>query len=100
MTRTPVDSSNVHSIGHDATGMEVQFHRTGCSRMSKPPKGETIQAGCNCIGGDVYHYAGVPADVHAAVISSSSVAGALHRYVKAPKNTAGLPLYPHSKREA
>jgi hypothetical protein len=62
MNRTPVDSSNHHSVGHDETGLEVQFHRTGCARTCKPPKGETIQAGCNCVGGDVWHYPGVKRD--------------------------------------
>lgn len=100
MKRTAVDSSNVHSVGHDETGLEVQFHRTGCSRMSKPPKGETIHAGCNCVGGDVYHYPGVPAEIHAAVIGSASVASALHKFVKAPKHPeTGTPLYPHVKRD-
>lgn len=82
MTRTPVDSSNVHSIGHDATGMEVQFHRTGCSRMSKPPKGETIQAGCNCIGGQVYHYPGFPAEDHAALMAAPSIGSHFMKHVR------------------
>ena len=99
MNRTPVDSSNIHSIGHDETGLEVQFHRTGCSRMSKPPKGETIQAGCNCIGGDVWHYPGVPADLHGEIVKSESPGAAFHKRVKSAKHALGGLQFPGIKRE-
>lgn len=99
MTRTPVDSSNVHSVGHDETGLEVQFHRTGCARGMKPPKGETIQAGCNCIGGDVWHYADVPAHVHQAMMSSPSLGSHFTSQVKNAKDAYGILKYPATKRD-
>jgi hypothetical protein len=99
VNREKIDSSAIRELGHDETGCEVQYHRTGCARTVKPPKGETIQAGCNCIGGDVYHHPGVPAEIHAAVVNSLSVGGAFQRYIKSPKHPkTGEPLYPHVKR--
>lgn len=97
MNRTPVDSSNIHSIGHDETGLEVQFHRIDCSRMSKPPKGETIQAGCNCVGGNVYHYSGVPAHVHQAMMAAPSVGSHFTTQVKNAKDAYGILKYPAVK---
>ena len=94
MTRTPVDSSNIRSIGHGETGLEVQFHRKGCSRMSRPPKGETLRAGCNCIGGDIWHYRGVPAETHQRVMASPSIGAAFHAHVKAAKTAHGGLRYP------
>lgn len=92
MNRTPVDSSNIHSIGHDETGLEVQFHRAGCARGSKPVEGR--QAACNCPGGDVWHYPGVPAETHAKVITAPSVGAAFHRHVKAARDKTGAMPFP------
>ena len=46
MQREPINSSNLHSTGHDETGMEVQFHKKGCaaSRVLSPGP-------CDCGGG-------------------------------------------------
>lgn len=82
MNRETIDSSNVHSIGHDETGLEVQFHRTGCARTVKPPKGETIQAGCNCEGGAVYHYPGFPPEGHAALMAAPSAGSHFMKFVR------------------
>lgn len=102
MIREKVDSSAIRELGHDETGSEVQYHRTGCARQSKPATvgGETRQAACNCEGGDVYHHAGVPDELHAAVMNSLSIGQAFGRSIKAAKHphTKEL-LYPHVKRE-
>lgn len=95
MTRTPVDSSNIHSVGHDATGLEVQFHRTGCAKR-QTKKGD--DADCNCSGGECYHYAGVPAEVHEAMLKAPSVASYFHSQVKSAKNSEGGLKYPAVKR--
>jgi hypothetical protein len=51
MERTPVSSSNIASIGYDADSMtlEIEF-----------------------LNGRIYQYAGVPADVHAALMAAGS----------------------------
>ncbi len=105
MQRTPVDSSNVHSVGHDETGLEVQFHRAGCARGTGPIKdpdtGEKFQAACNCPGGDVWHYPGVPAEIGAGIMLASSPCSHFHKHVKAAKHfQTGQPLYPGAKRKA
>jgi hypothetical protein len=61
MIRQPVSSSNVASVGYDAASgtLEVEF-----------------------LSGGVYQYYNVPPDVHAALVSASSVGGFLARNVK------------------
>jgi hypothetical protein len=102
VTRTPVDSSNVHSVGHDETGLEVQFHRTGCARGTKPPKGETIQAGCNCTGGDVWHYPMQEdlAATHHLQMMGGSAGAYFHQHVKTAKDSCGGLRFPGVKRAA
>lgn len=51
MERERIRSSNLFSAGHDASGLEVQFHKKGCVQS-----GGTL---CDCGGGDVFHYPGV-----------------------------------------
>lgn len=103
MKREKIDSSAIRELGHDETGSEVQYHRTGCARQSKavwdPISDKMLQAACNCEGGDVYHHPGVPAELHAAVIGSLSIGQAFGRSIKAAKHphTKEL-LYPHVKR--
>lgn len=104
MNREKIDSSAVRELGHDETGCEVQYHRTGCARASRavidPDTGEKHQAGCNCVGGDVYHHPGVPAELHAAVMASPSVGQAFGRSIKNAKHPhTKEPLYPAAKRE-
>lgn len=103
MTRTPVDSSSIHSIAHDETGLEVQFHRTGCARAERPAKdrdtGEKRQAACNCAGGEVYHYPGVGKDLHEYLMLAPSIGAAFATKVKGAKHPdTGKLLYPHVKR--
>lgn len=97
MKRDLVDSSNLHSVGCDDTGLEVQFHRAGCAHMTKPVEGH--QAGCNCIGGDVWHYSGVPAEVHSMILNAPSPGAIFHKLVKSAKNPEGGALHPGVKRE-
>jgi hypothetical protein len=103
MNRAKVDSSAIREMGHDESGCEVQYHRTGCARQSKavtdPDTGETCQAQCNCIGGDVYHHPGVPREIFDSVVGSLSVGQAFGRSIKNAKHphTKEL-LYPHVKR--
>jgi hypothetical protein len=61
MDRVPVTSSNIASVGHDpATNtLEIEFK-----------------------GGGVYHYAGVDAAKHAALVNASSVGGHFHQHIK------------------
>lgn len=104
MNRVKVDSSAIREIGWDETGCEVQYHRTGCARQSRavpdPDTGKKRQAQCNCIGGEVYHHAGVPKELYDAVVGSISVGQAFGRSIKSAKHphTKEL-LYPHVKRE-
>jgi hypothetical protein len=103
MNRVKIDSSAIREIGHDETGCEVQYHRTGCARQSKPATvdGETRQAQCNCSGGETYLHPGVPAELHQAVMQSPSIGQAFGRSIKNARHphTKEL-LYPHVKREA
>jgi hypothetical protein len=103
MKREKIDSSAIRELGWDETGSEVQYHRTGCARTKRPQKRDghgdpELPAPCDCEGGDVYHHAGVPAELHAAVISSMSIGQAFGRSIKAAKHphTKEL-LYPHRK---
>lgn len=59
--RTPVSSSNVSSVGHDASTntLAVEFK-----------------------DGSVYHYHDVPKDIHDALVSSRSVGGYIHSSIK------------------
>ena len=100
MKRDLVDSSNVHSVGCDETGLEVQFHRAGCARGVKPPRNETLQAGCNCPGGDVWHYP-MEADLarthHLQMVNGVSAGAHFHRHIKSAKNGKGELLFPGVK---
>ena len=61
MNHTRVSSSNVYSVGYDATSatLEVTFH-----------------------SGGTYQYYGVPASVHAALMRASSKGSYLASYIK------------------
>jgi hypothetical protein len=67
MNRTPVSSSNLRSVGYDAEArmLEVEF-----------------------LNGGLYRYSGVPASVHAGLMSASSLGTYFDRYVK----KAGYPF--------
>ena len=62
MTRKPVVSSNIKEIGYDKNTetMEVEFHRNGA----------------------VYQYEGIPEVVYKAIINSSSIGSAFHRFIR------------------
>lgn len=57
---TPVTSSNIKAIGHDATKDELHVD----------------------FGNGVYVYAGVPASAHAALIGAESVGKHFHQHIK------------------
>lgn len=61
MKRTPVESSNVESVGYDASKriLEVGFK-----------------------GGTVYQYSEVPSTTHEALMKAGSVGSFLHREIK------------------
>jgi hypothetical protein len=61
MIRQPVNSSNIRSIGYDARSetLEIEFH-----------------------GGGVYQYRGVPATIHAALMTARSHGGFFHQHIK------------------
>lgn len=61
MKRTPVDSSNVISVGHDP---------------------DTNQLHVEFSGGNVYVYEGVDADKHAALMNADSVGKFLNANIK------------------
>jgi hypothetical protein len=103
MNRVKVDSSAIREIGHDETGCEVQYHRTGCARQSKavtdPDTGEKRQAQCNCEGGEIYFHAGVPKDLHDYLLLAPSIGAAFQKHVKGARHPeTGALLYPHVKR--
>lgn len=104
MNRTPVNSSNMHSIGWDETGQEVQYHAKDCAGRKKPQKRDghgdpELMPGCDCNGGEVWHYPGVPAEVHLRVINAPSVGSAFHDHVKSARNPSTRELlYPGVKR--
>ena len=61
MTRTPVNSSSLASVGHDpeTNTLEIEFKNGG-----------------------VYRYAGVSAEDHAALIGSSSIGAHFHQRIR------------------
>lgn len=63
MNRTPVKSSQIASIGYDAATqtLAVEFW----NKDGAPHGGD--------VPGAVYHYEGVPAEAHAALIAAESV---------------------------
>lgn len=75
MTRTPVKSSLIASVGHDETGMEVQFHNAGC--LAKLKIGD-----CNCEQGPVYHYPTVTAEQHGALMAAKSPGGHFTQHIR------------------
>ncbi len=56
---------------------------------------------CNCDGGTVYHYPGVPEQLHKDVMGAKSVGSAFAVRIKGAQHpTTGALLYPHVKRGA
>jgi len=103
MKRTLVDSSNVHSHGHDETGLEVQFHVDACPRRRSVGKGAVYGTPgvCDCKGGDVFHYPGFPAEEYAKLTAAPSFGSHFMKHVRGAKHPeTGQSLYPHVKREA
>lgn len=68
MERSPVESSNIQAIGYDpVTGvMEVEFGRDTCP-------GDSYNR--------LYHYYGVPSEVHQALLNTPSLGEYLHKHV-------------------
>lgn len=90
MERQKIKSNNVHSAGHDATGLEVQFHGHGCAARTG--------TGCDCHGGEVYHYAGVEKDHHTAMLNVGSPGTYFHHKIKQARDAQGELKYPATKR--
>lgn len=91
MEKSRIKSSNLYAAGHDATGLEVQFHSKTCaSNKGGGPM-------CNCAGGDVWHYAGVPAEEHAALRNSTHPGAHFHARIRTARTDQGLPKYPGRK---
>lgn len=61
MDRKPVKSSNIVSVGHSpqTNEMEIEF-----------------------ANGGVYHYAGVPAHIHDALVNAESVGSHFHKHIR------------------
>ncbi len=91
MQRQKVKSTNLHSVGHDETGLEVQFHAGGCEARTDPAR-------CNCDGGDVWHYAGVEKDHHTAMLNVGSPGAYFHSRIRAANDAEGKAKYPATKR--
>lgn len=71
MEREKLKSANLHSVGYDSTGMEVQFHAKACKGMP-----------CTCEGGTVYHYPEATAADHAALIMAKSPGSFFHAHIR------------------
>jgi hypothetical protein len=91
MERQKVKSTNLHSVGHDPTGLEVAFHARTCPAREDPAR-------CNCEGGDVWHYAGVEKDHHTAMLNIGSPGAYFHSRIRAATDTLGNAKYPGTKR--
>ncbi len=98
MTRNKVDSSNIHSMAHDESGAEVQFHAKGCARAKAQRAPADPQRVCDCAGGQTFFYPGVPPEVYLRVINAPSIASAFHEHIKSAKDSAGGLKYPHQLR--
>lgn len=89
---TPVNSSNMHSAGHDGQGQLVRFHVAGC------PRTKGAAEACNCKGGPTYRYPGVPLELHAQMLAAPSIASFHHAKIKTAKDPKTLALlYPVTK---
>ena len=60
MFRVPVESSNIVSVGHEGTTLEVEFK-----------------------GGAIYQYANVPLAIYRDLLLAESVGKFFHRFIKA-----------------
>lgn len=108
MNRAAVDSSTIHSMAHDETGAEVQFHakqcaikkqgRPGSSKREAPHGGDLPPAACDCKGGETFFYPGVEPETYLRVINAPSIGSAFHQHIKSAKDSAGGLKYPHQKR--
>lgn len=80
MTREPIKSSTIRSIGHDAEAktLEVEFHQSSCVVRIRG-----TSCGCNCSGGEVWQYAGVPPEEHSMLMNAPSVGSRFAKYFKA-----------------
>jgi len=93
MTHTPVESSNIHSLGHENNVLEVRFKCGPCyGRGSVTIDGEPQTCPkCKGAGHNGYRYHGVPAEIHARVLAGEpagpnekpSVGKAFNRLVRA-----------------
>lgn len=91
MERTRIKSTNLHSAGHDATGLEVQFHGKGCP-------GGLDALNCNCQGGEVWHYTGVEKEHHTALLNVSAPGAYFHHKIKQARDEQGALKYLATKR--
>lgn len=85
MERARVKSANLYSVGHDDSGMEVQFHCKGCADGS---------GACKCGGGNVFHYPGVPKEMHVALLNVDSPGRYFHFNIKAAKTPDNQVKFP------
>lgn len=78
MQRHKVKSSAAHSVGHDHTGMEVQFHSRTCATKMRNDPG----LDCDCEGGDIHHYETVTKDIHAELMSAVSFGSHFQKHIR------------------
>lgn len=91
MERTRIKSTNLHSVGHDASGLEVQFHAKGC-------RAHEDAALCNCQGGDVWHYAGAEQEHHTALLNVDKPGSYFYSRVLNARGPGNTVKYPATKR--
>jgi hypothetical protein len=76
MDRTPIESSSIKSIGHDETGLEVEYKNGG-----------------------VYHYPGVSKDEHRDLMAAPSVGSHFAQNIRNAKDEHGNQKYRAIKLE-
>jgi hypothetical protein len=84
MDRQRIKSANLYSVGHDETGLTVQFHAKGCGGCE----------GAGCGGGNVFNYPDVPKDMHVALLNVDSPGRYFHFNIKAAKTPDNQVKYP------
>lgn len=78
MERVKVESGQVHSVGHDATGLEVQFHHGKCFRRT----GGDCCCGTDEMAGPIYLYPDVKAEDYAALVAAPSIGAHIHTHIR------------------
>ena len=85
MTHRPVKSSNILSIAHEGTTMQVRFKCGACDATGLEPNAAKGESCPKCKGWGhtgTYTYEGVPSEIHRRVMLADSVGGEFDKLIR------------------